>query len=175
MNFNEVVIKRRSIRKFKDTPVDDARLLPILEQMNLAPSAGNLQAFEVFVVRNAEHRRELAVAAFNQMFVAEAPVVLLFLANPERSSATYGKLGEDFFCVQDATIACAYAELAVAAAGLSACWVGAWDEALVHRITGAPETWRTMALLAIGEADKAPDPQSRRPLGEVVHGEFVKG
>jgi len=38
------------------------------------------------------------------------------------------------YCVQDATLAAAYAQLAATALGLATCWVGAFDEAAVRRV-----------------------------------------
>jgi len=51
MDFFEIVHRRQSIRKFTSQPVDEAKLNQILAAVNRAPSAGNLQAYQIFVVK----------------------------------------------------------------------------------------------------------------------------
>jgi nitroreductase len=54
-----------------------------------------LQAYEVVVVRDPERKRQLARAAWGQWFIAEAPVVLVFVANPERNRFRYGSVARN--------------------------------------------------------------------------------
>ncbi len=127
MRFQEAVQGRRSIRAFEPRAIEDDKLSLILETVDAAPSAGNLQAYEVVVVKDPDTRQALSRAALGQAQVARAPVVLVFLAHPLRSAAKYGSRGADLYSVQDATIACAYAQLAATDLGLSSCWIGAFS------------------------------------------------
>jgi len=111
MDFFETIEQRRSVRAFEPREVGDADVTRILEAANRAPSAGNLQAYEVVVVRETERRRRLARAAHGQEFVAQAPVVLVFCVNPKRSGGRYGSRGRELYSLQDATIAAAHASL----------------------------------------------------------------
>jgi nitroreductase len=54
VEFFEVLKKRYSVRAYKPDPISDETLKQILEAINSAPSAGNLQAYEVVVVRVPE-------------------------------------------------------------------------------------------------------------------------
>lgn len=54
MNFSNVIRSRHSIRKFLDKSVPDTLIAQILELAKLAPSAGNLQAYKVVVVKDKE-------------------------------------------------------------------------------------------------------------------------
>ena len=56
MEFSEVISKRHSIRTFTDQPVEAEKLQHILETANLAPSAGNLQAYEIYAITDAKKR-----------------------------------------------------------------------------------------------------------------------
>ena len=169
MQFFDVVRTRQSVRKFRATPVGKAELRQILEAANRAPSAGNLQAYEVHVVKNARLRQQLDVASGNQGVVAQAPVVLVFCAVPSRSAARYGARGEQLFCIQDATIACAYAQLAATALGLASVWIGAVQEPEVVKealqLDGG--LW-PIAFLPIGYPAESPAPKLRRPLTDFV-------
>ncbi|MEM5811449.1 MAG: nitroreductase family protein [Candidatus Aenigmatarchaeota archaeon] len=51
MDFEAVVKNRHSIRAFLQKEIEEEKLKKILELTNLAPSAGNLQAYEIFVVK----------------------------------------------------------------------------------------------------------------------------
>jgi nitroreductase len=169
MSFEELTALRGSVRDFAGRAVEAEKVEGVLRAANAAPSAGDLQAYEVVCVTDREVREALAEAAFNQRFVAQAPLVLVFFANPPRSAARYGPRGASLYCVQDATIACAYAELAVADLGLGSVWVGSFDGAGVSRAVGARDDVWPVAMLPIGYATRAPVPSPRRELSELVH------
>ena len=82
MKFFEAVGARRSTRAYLARAVPEEALQRVLEAANLAPSAGNLQAYEIFVVTNKRKREDLARAAREQIFIATAPVVLVFAKHP---------------------------------------------------------------------------------------------
>ncbi|MCX8189872.1 MAG: nitroreductase family protein [Candidatus Diapherotrites archaeon] len=151
MDFFEVVNRRFSARKYLQKSMDKHLLDTILETVTKAPSAGNLKAYKILALNNKEIKSELAKAAFNQNFIFEAPVVLVFCALPEISSAVYGKRGAELYSIQDATIAASYAQLAATAVGLATCWVGAFDEDLVKKILGLVNE-RPIVLMPIGFA-----------------------
>ncbi|MGE5569661.1 MAG: nitroreductase family protein [Rhodospirillales bacterium] len=169
MDFFDALQSRRSIRNFSDRPVEQDKVQAILEAANSAPSAGNLQAYEIYLVTRIEDRSKLARAALEQWFVAEAPIALVFCANPQRSAQRYGKRGTDLYAVQDATIACTSAMLAATALGLATVWVGAFDDDSVRRAIKAPSGVTPVAILPIGYAAESPEKTPRRPLTELVH------
>lgn len=168
MDFFETVKARHSIRAFQSRPVEDEKVQRIIEAVNLAPSAGDLQAYEIIVVRDSKRRNELAGAALWQSFIAEAPLCFVFLAYPERSSRKYGQRGSELYCLQDATIAVSYAQLAATALGLASTWVGAFDDEAVARAVEAPKNKRPIAILPIGYAAETPDITPRRPVSEIL-------
>jgi nitroreductase len=168
MDYFETVKTRHSIRAFQKKPVEEEKIHRILEVINLAPSAGDLQAYEVIVVKDPMLKNKLAKAALDQSFVSEAPVCFVFIAYPERSSKKYGHRGSDLYCVQDATIAATYTMLAATALGLSSTWVGAFDEKAAARAIGVTGEKRPIAILPIGYAAESPENTPRRPVGDVV-------
>lgn len=169
MNFFETIRARRSVRAYSSRPVEADKLQPILEAANLAPSAGNLQAYEIFVAQSQIVRDRLAQAAGMQEFIAQAPVALVFCANPRRSAGKYGQRGATLYCLQDATIACAYAQLAAASLGLGSVWVGAFEDDEVRRAIGVGKDLIPVAILPLGYPSETPAPSSRRPLRDLVH------
>lgn len=171
MDLFDAVQRRRSVRSFADTPVDEEELTEVLEAARRAPTAGNLQAWSVVVVTEPGTREELARACLGQEHVADAPLVLVFLADEERSAAKYGERGRSLYAVQDATIAATHALLAATAKGLGTCWVGAFRGDEVRRVIGAPEGHPPVAVIPTGHPEEELVRTSRRPLSEFVHRE----
>jgi len=169
MEFFDVVDRRRSIRAFTSAPIEPGKLETILATASLAPSAGDLQAYQIVVIDDADDKRALAGAAFGQVFVAEAAVVLVFCARPGRSESKYGRRGAALYCIQDATIAACYAQLAATAQGLASCWVGAFDEARVVAALRIPPQLHPISLLPIGYAAEVPERPARRALDALLH------
>ena len=169
MDFIEVINERQSIRAYKNQPVTPEKLQQILEAINRAPSAGNLQAYEVYVVCDAKHKTALAKAAYDQEFLTQAPLILVFCAHAARSADKYGKRGINLYCVQDATIACTFAMLAATALGLSTVWVGAIDEDAIRRVISAPQDQRPVAMLPVGYPAESPRRKPRRMLKDLIH------
>ncbi len=168
MDFAELVRKRRSTRAFQQKKVTDELLQKILLEMQEAPSAGNMQAYKVVVVSDEKTKTALAEASLEQMFVAEAPVILAFFADPQRSSRKYGRRGAELYSVQDATVAAAYFQLAATNAGLATAWIGAFDSKKVGSLLGAPAHLLPVALIPLGYAAESPSRKPRRPLSEIV-------
>ncbi len=169
MNFFDVVQNRHSIRAFTAVPIEPNNLQQILEAANRAPSAGNLQGYEIFVVQNAAKKAALTKAALDQEFIADAPVVLVFCTHAARSAQKYGRRGETLYTVQDATIACTFAMLAATAVNLSSVWVGAFNTEIVQQIIDAPTGIVPVAILPIGYAAESPRLTPRRELTSIVH------
>lgn len=154
MEFFDLIKSRHSSRAYKNQLLEKEKLQQILDVADTAPSAGNLKAYKIFVVEEAAKKEVLAKAALEQTFIAEAPVVLVFCADPGCSAQKYGERGKKLYCIQDASIAASYAQLAAAALGLGTCWVGAFDEKEVLKI-----------LDALKEASKELRPVCIMPIG----------
>jgi nitroreductase len=159
---------------FSPKPVEDGKLLQLFEMTNSAPSAYNLQSYQVYVVKDGAKKEALSSACFdqsfmNQNFVAKAPVVLVFCADSRRAGGKYGDRGESLYGLQDATIAATFAHLAAVDLGLSSVWVGAFKENEVAALLGLFEL-RPVVILPLGYAGTVPKTTGRRPLKEVFIG-----
>jgi len=113
----------------------------------------------------------LAKAAFDQTFLVQAPVCLVFSADPNRSTPKYGKRGAQLYSVQDATIAGTFAMLAAVDLGLATVWVGAFDEEKVQKIVGE-KSLKPVAMFALGYPAEEPEATPRRAIEEIFHGDF---
>jgi nitroreductase len=168
-DFFETVRNRHSIRKYQpDMPVEIEKLHAILEMACAAPSAGDLQSYHIVVVRDPGDRQALVHAAHEQVFIAEAPVCLVFCADPARSESMFGERGAKLYALQDATIAAAYTQLAIVAAGMGSNWIGYFEEDKVRKLLGLESGLIPIALICLGYPAELPEPSSRRRLQEVV-------
>jgi len=167
-DFFETVRHRHSVRRYQTTPIEDEKLHAILEMACAAPSAGDLQSYQIIVVSDHATREALRQATDDQAFISEAPVCLVFCADPERSATRFGERGRDLYALQDATIAATFAQLATVAAGMASTWVGYFDEQRVSDSLELDVGLRPIALLSLGYPAELPEPSSRRRMNEVV-------
>ena len=165
MEFFEVIQKRHSVRAYTAEAIEPDKVLTILDAADRAPSAGNMQAYEIFAVTS---RTALSALAQGRAYFEVIPLALVFCAHPARVEK-FGERGAKLYCVQDATIACAYAQLAATALGLSSVWVGRFDEDVVRRAIGAAADLLPVAILPIGYAAETPEIKPRRTLEDLVH------
>lgn len=164
----ESILNRRSIRSFKGDPVPSEFLQKILTAAQRAPSAGNRQPWHFYVVKNKGLRESLAIAAFGQDFVAQAPVVIVVCSDPERSGSRYGERGRSLYSIQDTASAVMNMWITAVELGLASCWVGAFDESKVRETLSIPSQLRPVAMLPIGFPAEQGVKTPRRPLEEIV-------
>jgi nitroreductase len=163
MELMQAIRARRSIRNFQDKPVEEEKLLAVLEAGRLAPSAKNMQDWRFIVVRDETARGRLAEAARSQRFVAQAPVVIAACG----TSDLVMTCGQPAYAI-DVAIALDHMTLAAASLGLGTCWIGAFYEEQARAILGVPEGVRIVALLPLGYPAEEPFPRPRKPLDEIV-------
>jgi len=168
MEFFKLIEVRRSVRAFRPEAVSREQLDRILKAVRIAPTAGNLQSFSVVIVEDEDAKKRLVRAAWGQEFIAQAPVVLGFIADRARAASRYGERGRGLYALQDATIAATFAMLAAADLGLATVWVGAFSTDEVSEILGCRGEEVPVAVLPIGYAAEKPEPTPRRELAELV-------
>lgn len=167
MNVFEAVSKRRSIRKYKDTEVEDEKLQNILEVARIAPSAANRQEWKFIIVKDKETREKLVEAANGQTFVAEAPVTIVACSTESERVMPCGQ----YAYTVDLSIAVSFMILEATELGLGTCWLGAYDEEKVRNILQIPERIRVPAMFTLGYADESPHQRPRKHISEIISSE----
>jgi len=163
MELMEAISVRRSIRSYLDRPVEEEKLLAVLEAGRLAPSARNMQDWRFIVVRDQADRQRLAAAARDQQFVAQAPLVIVACG----TSDLVMTCGQPAYAI-DVAIALDHMTLAAASLGLGTCWIGAFYEDRVKEILAVPSEIRVVALLPLGYPAEKPGPRPRKSLEDIV-------
>lgn len=82
----KTINERKTIRKYSNREVSTAILKKLLSEAMRTPTMGNLQLYSVVITRDAEKKALLAPSHFNQPMVTEAPVVLTFCADFNRTT-----------------------------------------------------------------------------------------
>jgi nitroreductase len=172
MEFEDVLRKRRSIREFQKKDIPSDIIERILKLANLSPSAGNLQARKVIVVRDEKIKEKLVKASLDQDFIAEAPVVFVILADLEESAQKYGQRGRKLYSLQDATIFTSYLQLVITFLGLASCWVGAFNEEKVSDVLGIREGLKPLAIIPLGYGVEKPSVTERKKIADIIEKEI---
>lgn len=169
-DFLAFVTGRSSVREYENEPVGQDDIDYILKCASRAPSAGNLEAWDVVIVTEEDTRAALAEVAFAQTHIEQAPVIFVVCSNYVRSMSRYGERGI-LYGLEDATIACTYMMLAAHARNLQSCWTGAFEDDGVREVLGLPAHLRPVALLAVGKGHLPGQITGRIDVGEHVHRE----
>jgi nitroreductase len=140
---------RRSIRKFSHRPFDFEELFTIIDAAMNAPCAGNLQNYRVIYCTKKKDREMIAKMSLDQMWIADAPVVLVIVRDSQVVRTMYPQDGEKFAIQNVAAFIQNIIQL-VHVKGLATCWVGACEEEPLKEYLSIPDNFDIDAILPIG-------------------------
>ena len=167
MHVMEAILKRRSIRKYKDIPIEQAKIITLLEAARNAPSGGNIQDWKFIVITDKTRRHDIAEACLKQFWMETAPLYLIIVSNPEKSVKHYGERGR-YYSIQSCAAAAENIILAAVAQGLGTCWVSAFDETLLRQAIRLPERGTPEVIITIGYPDEEVPTPFKTPLESLV-------
>ena len=155
------LFERKSMRVFNHIPVPDELKETVLSAATQAPTAGNQQLYAVIDVTDDDVKSELAELCDHQTFIADAPWVLVFVADCLRWYDAYTRAGCDarepgpgdlMLAVTDACIAAQNTVVAAESCGLGSCYIGDVMEncAQMRRLLGLPAKVFPCAMLVLG-------------------------
>jgi nitroreductase len=179
MEVLDAIKTRRSIRKYKGTPVDDRTLEQVLEAAQWAPSWFNSQCWRFIIVRDADTKASLADAlnstrsdGTNHATEAtrNAPVVIVACAELGISGYYRGEVNTDKgdWFMFDVALAMQNIALAAHALGLGTVHVGALDAGKITKILGVPEGFAVVEVMPLGYPDQEARIPPRKELSEIV-------
>ncbi len=194
--FRRWLATRRSVRRFRPTPVSAETLQALLDAAAQAPSAHNRQPWRFAVVSAGaarqrlaeamaeEHRRDLladgaepgAVEArleSRRQRLVDAPacvVLCLSMQAMDRYADAKREAAERTMAVQSVALAGGHLLLAAHAHGLGACWLCAplFAPQAVRQALDLPQDWEPQAAIILGEVAETPEDPGRLPLDQVV-------
>jgi nitroreductase len=104
-----------------------------------------------------------------QMFIAQAPLVIVVVSDTRRSARRYGERGVHFFSIIDGSFAAMLILLAVVNEGLGGCFVGSFYDKEVQDVLGLPEAVRPIGIIPIGYCAEGPRELPRRSKARIIH------
>lgn len=189
MDFMEISRKRKTVRKFSQTPVEQEKLEKILEAGRWSPTAVNLQPQRILVLNTSESLskvRKFCSFGYDQKYVDlakecedkekggvnfyyGAPLVL-FVCYDADACWTHPQSGESSGAT-DATIVANHMMLEAASLDLGSVWISYFDQDKAREMLKLPDKWKPVCMLYIGYPadDFVPNTSlggHRKPLSE---------
>lgn len=161
MSILDAILQRRSIRDFTGQDVPQEAVDMLVEAIRWAPSAGNLQSRKFYFIFDREIRKELAGAALNQQFIAQAPLAVVACLD-RHIAVRYGDRGVHLYSIQDVAASVMNLMLVAHELRLGTCWVGAFNEFTVVEILDLPDHLRPIAIIPVGYPGKVPAGRQKR-------------
>ena len=155
----DLIVARRSIRKYEDKDIPEEILQQILESGRQAPSAVNRQPIHFIIVNDRDILKNLCDNLITR-FVKRAPLAIVGCANTK--SLLTGK-----WAVVDATIAMQNMVIAALTFGIGSCWIGACNEKKVKELLKIPDKLKVVAVLTFGYPAEQPKPRKKKPFEEL--------
>jgi nitroreductase len=160
MSLIDVIVSRRSIRKYKAQGVPQETLERILEAGRYAPSADNEQPWHFIVVTDPKIKEKLSKGRWNS-FIRDSAFTVVGCGNE-------GNAYSRKWSTIDTTIALQNMVIAAWSLGIGSCWIGDFEEEEVKRMLDVPKDWRIVSLISFGYPDETPTNAPRKPLKEIA-------
>jgi nitroreductase len=187
MKILEPILNRRSVRRYKDTPVEDEKIMALLEAARRAPSGDNSQPWNFIIVKSEEMRRKITAACHNQKWMMQAPLHIVCVGDLESrlkdlrkkdktlQSTAHLEVQEDCalpelkLVIRDTAIAIDHLVLQAESLGLATCWVAWFEQNGLRPVLNIPADKYVIAVICVGYAVKNLKARARKPLTTMVH------
>lgn len=160
MDALEAIRKRRSVRRYKPTPIPVEIIEKLADAGRWAPSGMNVQPWEFVAVTDPDTRKRIADITDYGKFIAEAPLCIAVFCKDTK------------YYLEDGSAAVENILIAATALGLGTCWVAGdkkryADE--IRRLLAVPTGHKLVALVPVGYPDEGERRRERRDLKEILH------
>lgn len=171
MKFLELAKKRYSCRDYKNQPMEEEKLLKVLEAAHVAPSACNLQPWHFIVIREKENLEKI-FSTYKRDWIKTAPVVIIVCGNHDVS---WKRFDNKDHCDIDISIAIDHITLQAAELDLATCWVCNFNAEKCAELLNLPPHIEPIALIPIGYPNDSKNVdrhiQERKPIEQIVYWE----
>ncbi len=159
MTLTDIMLKRRSTRKFTDEKVTRDELEKILQAALLAPTSRNRKSCNFMVVERKETLEELSQCKDHGAELINGAALAIVVLADTMITDTWS---------EDSSIALTFMHLMATELGLGSCWVqvhmrkkdGVYAEEVVRDILKVDSHYRIAGILAIGHSDDIPQPHT---------------
>ena len=163
MMLTDLMLKRRSTRKFNDDPITKEELEKILEAALLAPTSMNRKPCNFMVVERKEVLKELSECKDHGANLIEGADKAIVVIADTLIADTW---------IEDSSIALTHMHLMATELDIGSCWVqvhlrnkdGEDSEEIVKNILKIDDYYRIVGILALGHSDDIPEPHTLSEL-----------
>lgn len=152
----EIMMTRRSVRKYTEEKISDEDIKKILSAALLAPSGHSKYPCEFIVVKDRETLNKMSHCRVNVAKMLEgAACAIVVIADKEKSDTI----------VEDSSVAMMNMELEATALGIGNCWIqvrgrdaddGTSSEDYLRAVLNFPENFACQSILSLGYPEKMP-------------------
>ena len=172
MEFNDLVLQRRSVRAYADKPVDPSLIEQVLQAAQLAPTWKNSQTGRYYVAARPEAQAKIraCLPAFNQHSSDHAALIVTTYVKDVSGFADgqpANELGNQWGAY-DLGLQNAYLVLKARELGLDTLIMGIRDEAALRAAAGIPDTEAVFSVIALGYRAQEPSLRPRKALSDVA-------
>jgi nitroreductase len=193
----DVFKKRRSVRKFRSTPVPQEHITKILDAAHLAPTGGNAQQWKFLVIRDRKKLNELQeecvlwslgwykkqkdfdpntldtqreeMKTYYEDYLS-APVYIIVLVD-NRNGPKY----TERYNMKDGSLAAGYLILAARALGYGTVFcTDSIPEKVTQKIFNIPSHYTRICITPVGIPESWPESPPKKSLDELVVSEMFK-
>ncbi|MBI2832740.1 MAG: nitroreductase family protein [Chloroflexi bacterium] len=174
MDVFETIKNRKSIRKYRTTPVGEKTVETLFEAVRLTPSWANTQCWRFVVVRDNSIKAQMAdtLTPTNPSGTAirNAPVVIVACAELGKSGYKRGEVQTDKgdWFMFDVGLAMESLTLVAHALGLGTVHVGLFDARKAAEVLSVPDGFCVVEMTPLGYPDETPPARPRKDLSEIV-------
>jgi nitroreductase len=160
----DILRKRRSIRKYKNRPIENKKMDILIETLVRSPSSRNLNPWEFIIVTNKILLDQLSKSKrHGSEFIKGAPLGIVVCGDPEKSDVW----------VEDCSIASILVQVVAESLHLGSCWIQIRkrmhsdlmsSESYVRKVLDIPVRLKVESIIAIGYPDEEKIPHDRELL-----------
>ncbi len=155
MDFNKLILKRESVRKYTDKEVSREDLIKCVEAARMTPSAHNSQPWTFVIVDDKELVSKLADETFNEIvrfnkFVKSAKAIAAVVIEKSHFAMIGSNKSDKDYNFIDIGSATEHFCLQAAELGIGTCILGYFNEKNVKQLLNVPAGKRVGLMISIG-------------------------
>ncbi|MCL2372677.1 MAG: nitroreductase family protein [Defluviitaleaceae bacterium] len=170
------IATRKSTRKYNAKPVEDEKILQLIESARHAPSGSNTQPWHFIIVKAEETKAQIVKADGNQNWMMAAPVFIVCVADircrikddAEIFLDEASGLKELKQIIRDTAVAIEHILLAAENMGLASCWTAYFEQKDMWPILGIPSDKYVVGVVTIGYSNDGGKPAPKRALESMI-------
>ena len=169
MEFYDVVRDRKSIKKFKNTPINVDKLARMINATMMSPSWKNNTSYKFILVDEKNKLEQISKSIVNkdnsaEQSILDAPMTAIVVADPNASGIVENK---EYYLV-DSAIAMEHFILSATNEGYGTCWIAAVNEDMIKKTLSIPQNYKVVAITPIGEIAESKDHYDKKAIKDFI-------